>query len=69
MDAKLYADDEGPLTVACYVDQGQIVLNFGKPVHWLSLGPDDARNVIATLQQKIELLESGDGQSADTKAE
>jgi len=36
-------DDKGPLAIAVTVDAGQIVVDFGKAVHWFAIPPEEAR--------------------------
>ena len=39
---KLNPDDEGELTFAVGVENGQVAIAFGAPVAWIALGPDQA---------------------------
>ena len=48
---KLQPDDEGELRVACAADRarGVVILDFGKPVAWLSAPPDQIRQIAIQL--------------------
>jgi hypothetical protein len=56
---KLHHDDQGPLRVACYVENNHIVMAFGKQVKWLSVHPEQARFIAATLEKYADKLDSG----------
>jgi len=41
-EGKLRDDDEGEIRVALTAIDGKIIIDFGKPVKWIGLGPTDA---------------------------
>jgi hypothetical protein len=53
---KLYPDDQGHLLAAMIIKDDQIVIHFGKPVSWLSLGRAEAEAMVKALQEKIAQL-------------
>jgi hypothetical protein len=56
---KQSSDDEGELRVAMAVDRAAnlVRLDFGKPVAWLSVGPDDARHLALELLKAASKLD------------
>ena len=56
-DGKLNQEDEGELTMALGVDQGNVVLNFGKPVGWLALPPQAACDLARGLLAKAAAIQ------------
>jgi|HubBroStandDraft_2_1064218.scaffolds.fasta_scaffold24305_6 hypothetical protein len=65
---KQNADDQGELRVAARADRAAnlVILDFGKPVAWLSVGPDGARQIALTL---LRLASQLDGQILTVKTE
>ncbi len=55
---KLTEEDEGGLRVAMAATRGSVVIDFGKPVAWLGLGPKEARAMAATLLKKADEAEA-----------
>lgn len=55
---KLNADDEGGLKMAVAADHahGVVVINFGSPVKWIGLYPEDVKKLAAALLKKLEDL-------------
>jgi hypothetical protein len=51
-EGKLRADDEGELRAAIGTMKGQVVIDFGKPVSWLSLPPEQAKALALVLLKK-----------------
>lgn len=49
--------DEGELRLAVAVDQGNVVINFGKPVVWLALPPQAARQLAELLRKHSYVAE------------
>ncbi len=54
---KLNLSDEGALTVAFAVQDGTVLLHFGKPVKWIGLGAVDARAWAARLLELADRIE------------
>lgn len=56
---RLNADDEGELAIGVAVDkaQGVIVLAFGKPISWMGLPSEKAREMAKLLSQKADELD------------
>lgn len=48
-DGQIGDDDEGELAAALGVKRGRVVIDFGKPVSWLSLPPAAARDLAVKL--------------------
>jgi hypothetical protein len=48
-DGKLNATDEGALQIAVFTEDGNVIINFGKPVNWVGMPPDQARALAALL--------------------
>lgn len=46
---KLHESDEGELQIGVTVNQGTVIVAFGKPVAWLGLTPQMARDLAASL--------------------
>ncbi len=55
----LGAHDQGELKVAIGIEQGKIVIAFGKKVEWVALTPEGARQVAAVLTLRADQAESG----------
>ena len=49
---KLNADDEGELRMAIVSKGKTVVIDFGKPVHWLGMSKDEARAFGELIIQK-----------------
>jgi hypothetical protein len=58
-DGQIHPEDEGELRMALGHDQGNVVLDFGKPVRWLAFPPANARQLAAML---IKHAHAVDGQ-------
>jgi hypothetical protein len=43
------ADDEGELDAAVGHEFGKVVIDFGTPVAWVAMGPDEARGLARSL--------------------
>lgn len=50
-DGKLCEHDEGEITFAIGHREGQVVLDFGKPVAWVGMSPQQAIALAASLTQ------------------
>lgn len=51
---KLNDSDEGELQLGVTVNQGTVVLAFRKPVAWLGLPPEKARELAAILIERAD---------------
>lgn len=51
-DGKLKEDDEGEISIAATVQNGEVVLNFGKPIAWIGFTPEQAEQIGYMLIQK-----------------
>ncbi len=58
---KTQPDDEGELVIAIAADprQGVVRLEFGKPVGWLALPSQHAKQLAAMLLEKAQAVEKG----------
>jgi hypothetical protein len=50
---KLRADDEGELAAQFVIQDGTLLLIFGREVSWIGFGVADVEALIATLQRKL----------------
>jgi hypothetical protein len=50
----LNPEDQGALMVAFGVEQGKVILAFPKPIDWVALGPDQAREAAETLLERAK---------------
>lgn len=55
----LTPDDEGEIVFRIAHKDGVIVVDFGKPVVWIGLPPDGAREFAALLVKHAEEIERG----------
>jgi len=51
---KVRVDDEGATTIAVVVQDGTLMLIFGKPISWLGFGIADAEKLIAGMQARVD---------------
>lgn len=59
---KLNEDDEGGLQLAVASDKSSktVIVDFGKPVVWIGLGPEEALALAAMLERRAkELTDEG----------
>ncbi len=56
---KLGDDDEGALKMAISGRDGNVTINFGKPVAWLAMPPDQAITFASLIVAKANLLKRG----------
>lgn len=52
----LNADDEGELIIAVGLDQGKIIVHFGKEVAWFGLDADSAEAFANNILQKVATI-------------
>jgi hypothetical protein len=57
-EGKIHPDDEGKISVAIGIDNGNVIINFGKPIAWLGLPPSACMEMGRTLIKRArEALE------------
>jgi hypothetical protein len=44
-DGKISPDDEGDLRFSLFIQHGRLILDFGKPVAWIGLTADQAKEI------------------------
>lgn len=57
-EGKIDSEDEGELTMAIGAAEGLVRVDFGSPVVWIAMGPDDARGMAASLVEMAERAEA-----------
>ena len=55
-EGQLNPNDEGELAFAVGIEEGKIALRFGKPVAWFAMNRHQALQLIASLQEKTDIL-------------
>lgn len=53
-DGKMNDDDEGALAIRVGMDQGRIIVDFGKPVSWFGGDPDWIDSFCDQLKAKAD---------------
>jgi hypothetical protein len=56
---KLSPEDEGELIFGIGRDKHSVHINFGKPVIWFSMGPEDALRMASTLVEHATAIKRG----------
>jgi len=58
---RMGGEDDGDLAFAMRVDDAHksIIIDFGKPIVWIGLGVEDAKNLIDQLSDRILYLTTG----------
>lgn len=51
-DGKLNENDEGEIMVGITSAEDRVILNFGKPVHWIGFTKEQAKQISFSLQHK-----------------
>lgn len=54
---KLVPEDEGELQLAIAEVEGRVVINFGKPISWIGMRPEEARMLANMLLLKASAAE------------
>lgn len=54
---KLNQEDEGELTLAIRVEGNAVRIDFGKPVSWLGLPPQEARGLAELLLKHADRID------------
>ena len=55
-DGKISDDDEGELKMAMYVQDGRVVLDFGKNISWIGFDKKTLRALINGLEEKYKQI-------------
>lgn len=55
-DGKLNSDDEGVLAIATYIENGRVVIDFGKDLSWFGFDKQTLRAFIDGLEDKYKQL-------------
>lgn len=66
---QLSPDDEGELQFGITNSNGQVIINFGKPVAWLAFGPHQARLLAEGLLKHADQARIVGGNRAERRAE
>lgn len=56
-EGKISGRDEGEIAFAVGVEDGKIVLNFGKPVAWVGFTPEQAMEIARMIRNKAKRLQ------------
>lgn len=51
---KIAPEDEGGIRFGVAADKGKVLLDFGKPVAWIGMDPEDAYALAETLKRKAD---------------
>lgn len=51
---KLNNDDEGEIRIGITKSNGKVIIDFGKPVHWIGFSPEQAKQVAESLLRNSE---------------
>lgn len=51
-EGQLHPTDEGQIRFGVAAHEGKVLLDFGGPVAWMGLDPDDADSLAQSLQEK-----------------
>lgn len=62
---KMTADDEGAIQFAIGEQDGKVVIDFGTPVHWLAMSPQQAADFASTLLKRARVVGRQQGQTID----
>lgn len=60
---KLTKDDEGAILFAIGEHDGKVVIDFGTPVHWLGMTPQEAAEFASTLLRKAREVGRKNGET------
>jgi len=58
---KLTQDDEGQLQVRIGIRDATVIMDFDKPIRWLGMAPNNARDLAALLVQRADEIDSKKG--------
>ena len=60
---KLTKSDEGAIQFAIGEQDGKVVIDFGTPVHWLGMTPQEAADFASTVLKKARLIGRKNGET------
>lgn len=55
-DGKLNKSDEGDLQIGLYIENGRVILNFGKDLSWIGFDKETLKSLIMAFQDKYEQI-------------
>lgn len=53
---KLNEDDEGGLQIGVTTESGKVVIEFGTPIRWIAMAPEQAIELGKLLTQRAEAI-------------
>lgn len=53
-NGKLNENDEGELVFGIAIDEGKMVMNFGKPIKWIGFEKKQVEELITYLSEKVK---------------
>lgn len=66
-EGKITPDDEGAISVAIGISNGNVIINFGKPIAWLGLPPaacmEMGRTLIKRAREALEMEKEAAGKA------
>ena len=55
-DGKINENDLGRVGTAIYIENGHLIMNFGKNLSWVGLDKKEVKDLIDVLTLKLEVL-------------
>lgn len=62
-DGQLTKSDEGSIQLAIGEQDGKVVIDFGTPVHWLGMTPQQAADFASTILKRARLVARKTGET------
>ena len=62
-EGKLVKEDEGSIQFAVGETDGKVVIDFGTPVHWLGMTPQEASEFASLVLKKVKLVARKNGET------
>jgi hypothetical protein len=62
-DGQLTQSDEGSIQFAIGEQDGKVVIDFGTPIHWLGMTPQQAADFASTVIKRARLVASKSGET------
>lgn len=62
-EGKVSATDEGAIQFAIGVKDGKVILDFGTPVAWVGMNPQQAADLASTILKRAKEAARANGQS------